>query len=145
MKLRIMNEKGFTIGELLLVFVIVLVIGGLLTPLIRFNQKRMDQITCENNLREIGRALYIYAREHDGKFPSSIEMLYEQQYLADERVMDCPASKHVGILKDPDYIYKHGLSVRSNSSDTLMTDKEENHPNGKNVLYVNGLVAWEER
>ena len=145
MKLKTLGEKGFTVGELLLVVIIVLVMGGLLTPLIRFNHKRMDKITCANHLRETGRALYIYAREHGGRFPANIETLYDQQYLADERVMDCPASKHVGTLKDPDYIYKPGLSVRSNSSDTVMRDKEDNHPKGKNVLYVNGLVAWEER
>lgn len=145
MKLKIVGEKGFTVGELLLVFVIVLVLGGLLTPLIRFNHRRMDKITCENNLREAGRALYISAREHGGRFPASIQTLYDQQYLADEGIMDCPTSPHVGTLKDPDYTYAPGLSVRSNSTETLMIDKENNHSGGKNVLYVNGLVAWEER
>lgn len=139
------DSKGFTVGELLLVFVIVLAIGALLAPLIRFNQIRMDKIICANNLREAGLALYIYAREHDGKFPQDMQTLYDQQYLADEKLMDCPGSKTIGTPADPDYVYTPELSVRSNSMDALLRDKDTNHHSGsRNVLYVNGLVAWEE-
>lgn len=145
MRMRRIGSGGFTVGELLLVFAIVIIIGGLLTPLIRFNHSRMNKIICANNLREVGLAMYIYAREHEGKFPPDISTLYDQQYLADEKLMDCPASKDVGTLESPGYIYEPGLSVRSDSLDALMKDKPDNHPSGGgNSLHVNGMVSWEE-
>jgi len=137
------GEKGFTLSELLLVFVIVLVCGALLLPLIRYSQVRMDRIACANNLREVGLALYIYAREHDSRFPDTLKELYGSQYLADAGLMDCPATRAVGTPEDPDYIYTPGLTVRDASMVALVRDEPGNHGGkGGNVLYVNGEVAW---
>jgi prepilin-type N-terminal cleavage/methylation domain-containing protein len=137
------NKKGFTLGEVMVVLAIVLIVGALMWPFIRHSNERLGNIACANNLRKIGRALYIYAREHEGRFPPTMRALYDEQYLADTRLMDCPASKTIGTVESPDYIYTAGLSVRSPSQDPLVTDKAANHPGGgKNFLFVNGAVDW---
>jgi len=137
------NNKGFTLGELVLVFGILMAVGAALAPLVRYNQIRLSRINCSNNLREIGLAMYIYARENGGNFPQSLSTLYEEQYLADRGIMDCPASKRVGTPEQPDYEYKPGLSVRSPSQDVLVGDDGGNHSGaGRNVLLVDGEVLW---
>ena len=139
------DAKGFTLSELLVVFVIVILIGALMLPLIRYSQIRMERIRCANNLREIGLAMYIYAREHDGSFPPGLSTLYEEKYLADGTLMDCPGTSRTGTPEGPEYIYTAGLSVRSPSLAFLARDSSGNHgEKGGNVLYVNGAVEWRE-
>ncbi|RKY42132.1 MAG: hypothetical protein DRP85_03715 [Candidatus Makaraimicrobium thalassicum] len=137
-------EKGFTISELLLVFVIVLIVGGVMMPVIRHNYRKMEKTICANNLRQIGLALYIYAGEHKKKFPPTLKTLYDEHYLADRRLMDCPATEVIGTPGEPDYIYTAGLSARNSSLTPLVRDKAKNHAEGGgNILYVNGRVVWE--
>ena len=139
-----LNNKGFTLGELLVVFAIVAAMVFLIFPVINYVNARTDKVMCTNNIRAIGLALYIYARENDGKFPESIKTLYDEKYLADRRFTDCPATKNIGTPENPDYIYTAGLNIKSPSSKILVKDKEENHSSGKkNVLYVNGATKWE--
>lgn len=136
---------GFTLGELLVVFAVVFLLIAAFTPIIKFSNERMDKVQCANNLREIGLAMYIYAREHDGRFPPSIEKLYEENYLGDRRTVDCPASSTQGAPDAPDYIYTPGLSARDRSDLVLVRDSKGNHAKGGgNVLYVDGTVDWEE-
>ncbi|MFH1846580.1 MAG: type II secretion system protein [Candidatus Omnitrophota bacterium] len=139
------KNKGFTLSELLFVFLIVMVTSVFLFPVIRYTRLRLKQTICANNLREIGLALYIYAKEHEGKFPPDIKTLYKEQYLSDIKLVDCPGSKIVGLPENPDYIYTSGLSVRNESLLPLLRDATKNHfPKGKNILYVNGTVSWKE-
>ncbi|MDP8299483.1 MAG: type II secretion system protein [Candidatus Tantalella remota] len=138
-----MGRKGFTISELLVVFTIVIIIGCVLAPFVQYSRHRMDKITCTNNLRELGLGLYIYAREHAGEFPTSMQTLYDEDYLADKSLMDCPGTGIEGTPEASDYIYTAGLSVRGPSLEILVKDKGKNHLNaGRNVLLVNGTVAW---
>ncbi len=138
------NNSGFTLGELVVVFAIVFIVGALLTPVVKYSQRRTDKILCANNLRELGLALYIYAQENEGKFPVALKTLYEEHYLADPKFTDCPAAVARGPGISGDYIYTSGLSARSPSGQVLVRDKSKNHSSGgKNVLYVDGSVAWE--
>ena len=128
----------------MVVFAVVAAMVVVMLPVINHVKARTDKVMCMNNVRAIGLALYIYAREHDGKFPESIKTLYDEKYLADRRFTDCPATKTIGTPENPDYIYTSGLDARSPSTDILVRDRENNHISGKkNVLYVNGLTRWE--
>ncbi len=139
------GNKGFTISELLFVLLIALIVAGLMMPLIRHSRIRNERILCANNLREIGLGLYIYAKEHEGAFPPALKALYDEQYLADERVMDCPATRSTGTPASPDYMYVPGLTVKDPSLLALAGDNTDSHGhNGRNVLYVNGAVGWKE-
>ncbi|MDD5634213.1 MAG: prepilin-type N-terminal cleavage/methylation domain-containing protein [Candidatus Omnitrophica bacterium] len=137
------RQKGFTISELLLVLAIVVLVAVLLMPVIRCSRRNMEKVVCTNNLQQVGLALYIYAREHEGKFPPSLNTLYQEHYLSDERFMDCPGTKEIGTKENPDYAYTAGLSVSDDSAEPLVADKRKNHRKSmKNVLYVNGTIEW---
>ena len=137
------NNKGFTISELFFVFLIIILIAAAMTPLIRLNREKRDNALCINNLQQIGLGMFIYAIEHDKQFPNSIKELYEEKYVSDESLLDCPGNKNVGTLDSPDYIYHAGLSANDDSSLVLLEDKSKNHSRqGKNILYANGSVAW---
>jgi hypothetical protein len=127
-----------------MVFAIVIIMIVVSLPILKHVTDRRDKVICANNLRELGLALYIYAKEHEGKFPATIKTLYEERYLSDEGLVDCPSTKAKGTLDAPDYIYAAGLSIKDPSREKLIWDKAANHAGeGRNVLYLNGLVAWE--
>lgn len=137
------GQKGFTIGELLIVIAIVLLISVPMVPFIKQSRAKLDKVICANNLRETGLALYIYAREHNGQFPPAIKTLYDEKYISDAKLLDCPAANTAGTLENPEYVYTPGLTIKSPSLEPLLQDKTKNHPQGgKNVLYVNGNVVW---
>ncbi len=138
------KKQGFTLVELFFVFLAVAFVFVLMVPGIRIIHNYKIKSECADNLRQIGLALYIYAREHKGSFPPDIRTLYEEEYFTDWSILDCPANKEKGTLDNPDYFYTGGLSVKSPSLAPLVRDKEGNHPEGgKNVLYVNGKIGWE--
>ncbi|MFQ5951959.1 MAG: Tfp pilus assembly protein FimT/FimU [Candidatus Omnitrophota bacterium] len=136
--------KGFTIGELVIVFAIVIAMVFVSLPFLEQVIARRDKIMCANNLRELGLAMYIYAREHEGKFPATIKVLYDEHYLSDKRLIDCPSTRKTGSFEDPDYIYAAGQSIKDPSREVFVWDKAMNHAGeGKNALYLNGNVVWE--
>lgn len=110
----------------------------LFQPHIKTLTERKERMTCVNNLRAIGKALYVYAKENQKKFPSDIETLYKENYLADQTYLDCPATSKKGSLENPEYIYSTDLSVNDSSESILLKDAERNHTNGENVLTVSG-------
>ena len=142
---RITGQKGSIITEIVMIIMILVIVGGLTIPFVFESRKRTRRVICGGNLRQTGKALYIYAREHDGFFPPTLKTLYDEHYLEDKTLMDCPSSEDAGSPSIPDYIYTAGLSVRSPSRECLVRDKIKNHRKvGKNILYVDGSVVWKE-
>lgn len=135
--------KGFTVGELVVIFALVIVIGVLVYPFAMDIREKSDKVACLNNMREMGRALYIYAKEHQGKFPDTLEELYAAQYIADHNILDCPSSRHRGTRQEPDYEYFPGHTVNDGSGENLLADKTDNHREGRNILKVDGNIVWE--
>ncbi|MBD3379026.1 MAG: hypothetical protein GF408_01000 [Candidatus Omnitrophica bacterium] len=137
------EQGGFTLGELILVFAFVGLLAAVLFPFIRHTLAKTDKVLCANNIREIGRSLYIYAREHEGNFPPTLNTLYDEKYLSDVKLLDCPANRNTGDLEYPDYIYTGGLNVNDASRKELLKDRKRNHPDrGRNILYLNGDIYW---
>lgn len=142
---KISKNKGFTISELIMVFAIVIVVAILMQPFVRGSRRENEKVLCANNLRELGLALYIYARENEGKFPSTLKTLYGEEFLSDEEFLRCPAVRGREASGASDYIYTAGMTVMSPSVTPLVMDRAKNHEKwGKNILYVNGSVAWED-
>jgi hypothetical protein len=70
---------------LFLVFLVVALVG--------FARDVWMRPTCEENLQRIYSALRSYADDHEGKFPSSLETLVDDGYLASNHWLTCPAHK----------------------------------------------------
>jgi prepilin-type N-terminal cleavage/methylation domain-containing protein len=67
---RHLNRRGgFTLIELLVVIAIIAILAALLLPALSSAKNRAQRVTCLNNLKQMGTALYIYGGEFSDQTP----------------------------------------------------------------------------
>jgi prepilin-type processing-associated H-X9-DG protein/prepilin-type N-terminal cleavage/methylation domain-containing protein len=109
--------RAFTITELLVVIAIIALLLALLLPALNKARRSAQRTACLSNLQHIGTALYVYASDGRGAFPtigsaayapwmsfglhppkqiydgwSMIGQLYGAKYIRDGRIFYCPNS-----------------------------------------------------
>lgn len=86
---------AFTLPELLVVLVIVIILVGMIIPPTHAPREKVDRIKCVNNLKNIGVAFRVYANDNHDRFSWEIS--------------DPKDETHINYLSDPaDYL--RGLS-----------------------------------
>ncbi|MGB2936992.1 MAG: type II secretion system protein [Phycisphaerae bacterium] len=71
-KRRSMERQGFTLVELLIVITLIGLLAGLLFPVLTAAFDAGNNITCQNNLKEIASAVLAHASQHHGRIPPAV-------------------------------------------------------------------------
>ena len=66
---QFVRTHAFTLIELLVVIAIIAILAALLVPSLKQALEQARVVTCQSNMRQVGLALSMYAREHDESFP----------------------------------------------------------------------------
>lgn len=101
---------------------------------------------CMNRLKQIGKALHMYAADHNDKFPEDLSVLY-RDYVAKLEIFKCPGDKTLsesGPGTGNSYVYIKGLAEKDSSDSIIAYDASpDNHGGeGRNVLFLDGHVRW---
>ena len=111
------SRNAFTLIELLVVIAIIAILAALLTPMASSSIERARRSACRSNLRDLGLALNLWARDHDdwfvlrgtvpvysggnlqGEYPmrNHVLKLASNDYVRVTRSWLCPSDKVDGV------------------------------------------------
>lgn len=140
------KPKLLSVANWLAAFAILGVAAFLLVPAMHCSPKRARRIACANNLKQVGLAIKLYERDHDGSFPSRLGTL--AKYVSQQnRLLVCPAKGTVpGAFRNAerwtDYAYVPGLTASASNAVLAYCHPKNHDGDGANILFVDGHVEW---
>jgi len=117
--------------------------AGILMPALARSRQQARHAVSMTNMKQLGLAVIMYADEHDGKLPDSLEQA--KQYYKDSKVLESPL-KPKGFA-GPSYIYVSGQTMNTGSPATQIVAYEnpEYCKDTINALFLDGHVERMQR
>lgn len=94
------GRKGFTLIELMISILIVTILSSIGMVKYRDSIKKSREAQCLANRKNIELAAQVYIQNHDGKFPETIETLYNEGLL-DRKPLCSEGGEYVWVSTDP--------------------------------------------
>lgn len=116
---------------------------AVLMPALNRTKKIAQRVVSGTNLKEVGLAAIVYANDHDGKFPSTLNEL-TADYDVSEKTLTSP--RKPDDFQGPSYILVPGLTDAAPASAVLAYENPAFVEDDQvNVLYTDGHVAAESK
>ena len=96
-----MHRRGVTLVEVLIVVAVILTIAAISIPVFSRAKESAKATVCLTNLSQIGRALAIYAIDHDNRFPP--------YHTVDSAPLTQGATVEESLEKEPGALFKKAL------------------------------------
>lgn len=91
-----MAVAGLVTGYIMIAALpVIAILASLAVPAFNAVQAQGDQMKTVNNARQIVVGMKQYAAEHDGKYPASLDVLFDEQIITDRRVLEFPTRMNV--------------------------------------------------
>ncbi|MDI1314525.1 DUF4190 domain-containing protein [Prosthecobacter sp.] len=135
---RGMAIAGLILGYLGFGLTLIAVLASLAVPAFTMVKTQGDQMKVVSNAKQLVIAMKQYSADHDGKYPPSIETLYDEQIIADRKLLEFP-----GVTDVPGQGWDYRGAELTDSSEgnaVVLVTKKADRSKRKIVAHNDGSV-----
>lgn len=134
-----MAVTGLVTGYIMIAALpIIAILASLAVPAFNSIQKQALQIKSVNNARQLVLGMKMYASDHEGNFPPSLETLYEEKILEDRRLLEEPAT-HGKTTGEQAWEYRGaGLKDSADASTVVLISRKADRRGERVVAHLDG-------
>ena len=104
------------------------------------DREKARRVSCASNLKQIGLGIMMYAEDNDNLLPNDITKIAAAKYLATSDVFVCPSKNDATLIGYKYYGQDFKLNMQNAIKLAIAADKQNNHDQYINTLYLDGHV-----